>query len=160
MTLWTSPFLDPSTNSRRKGTRAAFTPRLSEPLTGGDLYRRRRLRKTNANGASVSPSVCVYVQHMPELGIYSEYKHVLANISRSRNVNIANAPNSAQLGGTPYHSPELHPGPCNNVDNHAATDRHTDTQTRATTIDTFRVVYDSRGSVTRRHSLERKPVHI
>ena len=25
---------------------------------------------------------------------------------------IANAPNSAQLEGTPYHSPKLHPGPC------------------------------------------------
>jgi len=28
---------------------------------------------------------------------------------------IANPPNSAQPGGIPYHSPKLHPGPCNSV---------------------------------------------
>ena len=27
----------------------------------------------------------------------------------------ANPPNSAQLEGTPYHSPKLHPGPCSSV---------------------------------------------
>jgi len=51
---------------------------------------------------------------------------------------IANLPNSAQLGGSPYHSPKLHPGPCNSVGIRPRTDRqtdtHTDTQTRVTTI--------------------------
>jgi len=28
---------------------------------------------------------------------------------------IANSPNIAQLEGTPYHSPKLHPGPCGSV---------------------------------------------
>jgi len=28
---------------------------------------------------------------------------------------IKNPPNSAQLEGTPYHSPKLHPGPCSSV---------------------------------------------
>ena len=28
---------------------------------------------------------------------------------------IANLPNSAQLGDTPFHSPKLHPGPCSSV---------------------------------------------
>jgi len=28
---------------------------------------------------------------------------------------IANSPNIAQLEGTPYHSPKLHPGPCDSV---------------------------------------------
>jgi len=28
---------------------------------------------------------------------------------------IANAPNTVQLGGTPYHSPKLCPGPCSSV---------------------------------------------
>jgi len=28
---------------------------------------------------------------------------------------ISNPPNSAQLRGTPYHSPKLHPGPCSSV---------------------------------------------
>ena len=51
---------------------------------------------------------------------------------------IANPSNSAQLGGVPYHSPKLHPGPCNSVGMWPRTDTHTctqtDTQTRVTTI--------------------------
>jgi len=53
---------------------------------------------------------------------------------------IANPPNSAQLGGIPYHSRKVHPGPCNSVgmrprtDRHRQTHTHTDTQTRATRI--------------------------
>jgi len=45
-------------------------------------------------------------------------------------------PNSAQLVHIPYHSPKLHPGPCNSVGMwlRTDTDRHTDTQTRVTTI--------------------------
>jgi len=52
---------------------------------------------------------------------------------------IANPPNS-ELWGIPYHSPKLHPGPCNSVDMRPLTDRHTD----AGDHNTFRVVYDSR----------------
>jgi len=44
---------------------------------------------------------------------------------------IANPPNSAQLGGIPYHSPKLPPGPCNS----AGMRPRTDTQMRVTTID-------------------------
>ena len=44
---------------------------------------------------------------------------------------IANPPNGAQLGGSPYHSSKLHPGPCNSV---AYGRGQTDTQTRVTTI--------------------------
>jgi len=43
---------------------------------------------------------------------------------------IANPPNSAQLGGNPYHSPKTHPGPWSSV----GMRRGTDTQTRVTTI--------------------------
>ena len=53
---------------------------------------------------------------------------------------IANPPNSAQLGGIPYHSPKLHPGPCNSMGMRQRTDRHTD----ACDHNTFLVVYDSR----------------
>jgi len=51
---------------------------------------------------------------------------------------IADLPNSAQLGGTSYHSPKLHPGQCSSVEVRQGTvqthtrDRHT--QTRVTTI--------------------------
>jgi len=52
---------------------------------------------------------------------------------------IANPTNSAQLGGTPYHSPKLHMGPCSSVGMRRGTDRHTDARDHYT----FRVVYDS-----------------
>jgi len=52
---------------------------------------------------------------------------------------IANPPNSAQLGGSLYHVPKLHPGPCISVGvrprTGRQTDTQTDTQTRVTTID-------------------------
>jgi len=47
---------------------------------------------------------------------------------------FANPPNSAQLGGMPYHSPKSHPGPCNSVGMRPRTDTQLDTQTRVTTI--------------------------
>ena len=42
---------------------------------------------------------------------------------------IANPPNSAQLGGNLYHAPKLHPGPCSSVGVRPRTDTHTDRQT-------------------------------
>jgi len=42
---------------------------------------------------------------------------------------IVNQPNSAQLQGTPYHSPKLHPGPYSSVGMWRGTDRQTDRQT-------------------------------
>ena len=60
---------------------------------------------------------------------------------------ITNPPNSAQLGGSPYHSPKLHPGPCNSVGMRPRTlrtDRQTHRHTDARDHNTFLVVYDSR----------------
>jgi len=54
--------------------------------------------------------------------------------SNATRTTIANPPNSAQLGGIPYHSPKLLPGPCNIVGIRPWTDRQTDTQTQVTTI--------------------------
>jgi len=42
---------------------------------------------------------------------------------------IANPPNSAQSGGTPYHSSKLHPGPCSSVGIWRGTDTDTHTHT-------------------------------
>jgi len=53
---------------------------------------------------------------------------------------IANPPNSAQLGGSLYHAPKLHPGPCSSVGVRMRTDRHTDARDH----NTFCIVYDSR----------------
>jgi len=49
---------------------------------------------------------------------------------------IANSPNSAQPGGSLYHTPKLHPGPCSSVGVRTRTGRqtHTQRQTRVTTI--------------------------
>jgi len=41
---------------------------------------------------------------------------------------IANLPITAQIQGTSYHSPYLHPGPCSSVGMRWGTDRQTDTQ--------------------------------
>jgi len=48
---------------------------------------------------------------------------VLCCHSNETHAPIANLPNSAQLQGTPYHSPKLHPGPCSNVGMWQGTDR-------------------------------------
>ena len=45
---------------------------------------------------------------------------------------IENPPNSAQLGGIPYHS-KLHPGPCNSVGMRPRTDRQTHRRASSTT---------------------------
>jgi len=54
---------------------------------------------------------------------------------------LQDPPNSAQLGGIPYHSPKLHPDPCNTVGMQLRTDtdRHTDVRDH----NIFRVIYDS-----------------
>jgi len=60
---------------------------------------------------------------------------------------IANLPNSAQLEGTPYHFPKLHPGPrrvqeCGKGQTHTQAD--TQTRVTKTPIYTLCVIYDSR----------------
>jgi len=46
----------------------------------------------------------------------------------------ANLPNTAQLGGNPYHSHKLYPDPCSSVGMRQGTDRRTDKQTHITNI--------------------------
>jgi len=55
--------------------------------------------------------------------------------SNKTRASIANPLNSAQLGGTSYHSPNLHLGPCSSVGMWRWTDRYTDTH-RQTHTDT------------------------
>ena len=56
--------------------------------------------------------------------------------SNETQASIANPPNSAQLGGTPYHSPKLHQGLSSSVGMWPQTDMRmqTDTQMRMTNI--------------------------
>ena len=56
----------------------------------------------------------------------SEYTHVLADISRSPLLLCAPSANPPNVGGTPYHSSKLHPGPCSSVGMRPRTDRQTD----------------------------------
>ena len=73
--------------------------------------------------------------------MYSLTFHVRVMLhSNATHAPIANPPNSAQLGGIPYHSSKLHPGPCNSASMRPQTDRHTD----ALDHNTFSDVYDSR----------------
>jgi len=61
---------------------------------------------------------------------------VLRYHSNANRAPIANPPNSAQLGGSLYHAPKLHPGPYSSVGVWPRTDRQTqtDTQSRVTII--------------------------
>jgi len=63
----------------------------------------------------------------------TERVQALADISRSPYMlscaPIANPPNNAQLGGTPYRYPKLHPGPCS-MGKRPRTDRQTDRRHR------------------------------
>jgi len=59
---------------------------------------------------------------------------------------IANPPNSAQPRGSPYHSPKLHPGPCNSVGMRPQTDRHTDRQTHTHTQMRVTTIHFSRST--------------
>jgi len=59
--------------------------------------------------------------------------HICASLcchSNKTHAPIVNLPSGAQLGGTPYHSPKLHLGPCSS----AGMRRGTDTQAAVTTV--------------------------
>jgi len=79
--------------------------------------------------------VCLSVRPEPDI----VQVQALADISRSAlcchsnesRAPITNPPNSAQLEGTAYHSPELHPDSCSSV---GTRQEQTDTQTRVTNI--------------------------
>jgi len=74
-----------------------------------------------------------------------ELGFVLCCHSNATRAPIANLPNSAQLGGSLYHDPKLHPGPCSSVGVWPRTDTHTDNRhSDARDHNTFCVVYDSR----------------
>jgi len=74
----------------------------------------------------------MYNQHKLKYQAYSEYKYSLTFHfglcchSNKTRAPIANPPNSAQLGDTPYHSPKLHLGPCSSMGMRRGTDRHAD----------------------------------
>jgi len=68
------------------------------------------------------------------------YSSAICCHSNETRAPIANPPNSAQLEGTPYHSSNLHPGPCSSVGMRRGTDR----QTHGRDHYTFRLGYTSR----------------
>jgi len=57
---------------------------------------------------------------------------------------IANPPDRAQLEGTPYYSPKLHPGPYSSVGLWRGTDRHSDTQTAVANIHFASIMPDAK----------------
>jgi len=84
------------------------------------------------------PRVTLPRQRSASVGLLRNQAHervqALADISRSAlcchsnetRAPTTNPPNRAQLGGTPYHSPKLHPGPCSSAGMRRGTERHTD----------------------------------
>jgi len=70
-------------------------------------------------------SACGVPDGLP-LGSATHFQCCHSNATRASN---ANPPNSAQLGGIPYHSAKLHPGSCNSLGMRPRTDTQTDKQT-------------------------------
>ena len=106
-----------------------------------EIERRTRLaRRFYRRRGESSPACVVCVCGMRVVGL-ADYRWTLPRISIVLRPPIANPPNSAQLGGIPYHSPNyirVHAivWTCGRGHTHRQTDRHTqtDTQTRVTTI--------------------------
>jgi len=90
----------------------------------------------------------VYTQqrtrHRASTSTRRHFAFALCSHSIDTRAPIANLPNSAQLGGTPYHSPKLHPGPYSSVGMWRRTDTYTQRHTDVRDQYTFRVVYNSR----------------
>ena len=110
-------------------------PVTGQPATPASHIRRASLRTPPSPAghqprAHTPPSVLHYV--VISLDGRKLVSRVRVCCSNATSAPIANPPNSAQLGGSPYHSPKLHPGPCNSMGIWPRTDRHT--QTRMTTI--------------------------
>ena len=80
--------------------------------------------ETFPDDVALSPveAVCRNLKSSPKITSIERVR-ALADISRlglcchsnETRAPIANPPNNAQLEGTPYHSPKLHPGPCSSV---------------------------------------------
>jgi len=82
------------------------------------------IKKTNTASHTASTSTCWH------------FAFGLCCHTNETRAPMANPPNSAQLGDTPYHSSKLHPGPCSNMGMRRGTGTQTDihTQTRVTNI--------------------------
>jgi len=77
-------------------------------------------------------------------GMDASFGFALCYHSNATRAPIANPPNSAQVGGSLYYAPKLHPGPCSSVGVRSRTHTHTHTHTDARDHNTFCVIYDSR----------------
>jgi len=99
-------------------------PATGQPATPTFHIRRRAILRTPPP------------RHPPVTG--QQHAHHYSSHYVETRAPIANPPNSAQLGDIPYHSPKLHPVPCNSVGILPRTDtqthKQTQTQTRVTTI--------------------------
>ena len=130
----------PSAASRRRAGRARL-PYAARGFGGG------LRRPPVADRRRASPAATRADPAQPAVRTMSSYRGMDASLelgfalcchSNAARAPIANSPNSAQLGGSLYHAPKLHPGQCSSVGVRPRTDRHTDTQTdtqtRVTTI--------------------------
>jgi len=100
----------------RNGTAHAAGASILSP-TRGVFAGMRSVRLQHACGVRWAWRITAGLYHAFPYGCHS-------NATRAP---IANPPNSVQLGGIPYHSPELHPGPCNSVGMRPQTYRQTHT---------------------------------
>ena len=120
----------PPVEARRAGRRSNVenAPRR-RPVTGQPATPTCDIRRAMLRTPLSPPVTNQQRAHTPR-----KLEFALCCHSNATRAPIANPPNTAQLGGSPYHAPKLHPGPCSSVGVRPRTDRQTDTQTRVTTI--------------------------
>jgi len=128
-------------NSAQLGGTLTISPKLHPGPCSSSGMRPRTDRQTDTHAqtrvttihfaSSTTHTKCK--RHRASRSMYSlTFRvRVMLSYSNATRAPIANPPDSAQLGGIPYHSPKLHPGPCNSAGMRPRTD--TDTRARART---------------------------
>jgi len=102
------------------------------------------LRYTVRNVENASVTRRLLITNQQRAGTPCKLGFVLCCHCNATGAPIANPPNSAQLGGSLYYAPKLHPGPCSSVGVRPRTDTQTHRHTDARDHNTFCVIYDSR----------------
>jgi len=113
---------------------------LSNQISAADILK-VHLRASSVFGIPL----CIFYEYQPILAIMVKTKLKTRHTASTKHsltfchsnetcALIANLPNSAQLQGTPYHSPKLHQGTCSSVGMRQGADRQTDTQMHMSNI--------------------------
>jgi len=100
---------------------------------GSVLYTHVKQRRSCIQSLTTSMAITPITRHRASTSTRWRFTFALCCHSNETSALMANLPNSAQLEGTLYHSPKLHPGPCSSAKMRQGTDTHTHTHTHTHT---------------------------